>query len=404
MRSVSAFVCTIFTFVLILLCFFVGGIAVFWCSAFCGVMLLFAECPLAMTAALAMLPMLFYVAAVLHFFFAGSRFEVGWLRFRGAAARLLLPILLIFCMTVVSLEDYQTKLTVPASTSLQLAEYVPFEPQSKLARLPHPASLQLSDALPVLDGATALVPVYAAFVEAVYPHEDTMQYDFQQAPLCYSNTIGGYEALFEGQRDIMFGAYPSEEQLAYAETCGAALTFTPIGREGFVFFVNATNPVDNLSSAQLRAIYSGQITNWHEVGGRNQKIEAFQRNAGSGSQSALLRFMGDTPLMQPPQETVQDMMSGIIYRAADYKNHSNAIGFSFRYYAQDMIADKGIKLLSIDGVAPTVEHIRSGAYPLTSEFYAVTTQHSCANSQRLIDWILSPEGQALIEATGYAGV
>ena len=69
-----------------------------------------------------------------------------------------------------------------------------------------------------------------------------------------------------------------------------------------------------------------------------------------------------------------------------------------------MIADKGIKLLSIDGIAPTVDNIRSGAYPLTSNFYAVTTQHSNANSQKLIDWILSPEGQQLIEQTGYAGI
>ena len=154
----------------------------------------------------------------------------------------------------------------------------------------------------------------------------------------------------------------------------------------------------------MRGIYSGAITNWNQLGGSNRKIEAFQRNANSGSQSALIRFMGNTPLITPPQDQIVDFMDGIIYRAADYQNHDNAIGFSFRYYAQDMIADKGIKLLSIDGIAPTVDNIRSGAYPLTSNFYAVTTQHSNANSQKLIDWILSPEGQPLIEQTGYAGI
>ena len=348
------------------------------------------------------LPALYYAAAILHFFLTGTRYEAAWLRWKSYAAHLLLPFTLIFCMTAIAVDDYQQQITVPASTMIELEDYLPFQPESKLARLDHTASLQLTGELPVIDGATALVPVYAAFAEAVYPHNGV--YDFHTEPVLYSNTIGGYIRLAEGERDIMFGAYPSEDQIQYARECGREFIFTPIGQEGFVFFVNTANPIDNLTSEQVRGIYSGAITNWNQVGGSNRKIEAFQRNANSGSQSALIRFMGNTPLMTPPQDQIVDFMDGIIYRAADYQNHDNAIGFSFRYYAQDMIADKGIKLLSIDGIAPTVDNIRSGAYPLTSNFYAVTTQHSNANSQKLIDWILSPEGQQLIEQTGYAGI
>lgn len=344
-----------------------------------------------------------FVLAIISYFAYATRAEPVWKRWQGYFIRLLIPFTLIFCMTTFAIEDYQQKITVPASTMIHLENYLPFQADSKLAKLDHKASLQLTDHLPILDGATALVPVYAAIVNAVYPEEHYI-YDFYHTPMYYENTIGGYYALFQGERDIMFGAYPSEDQLQYAEECDAKLTFTPIGQEGFVFFVNAANPIDNLSSEQLRAIYSGQITNWQEVGGENRRIEAFQRNANSGSQSALVRFMDNIALMEPPQDKVQDLMSGIIYQTADYKNHGNAIGFSFRYYTQDMIVDKGIKLLSIDGVAPTIENISSGAYPLTSNFYAVTTQHSNANSQVLINWILSPEGQQLIEETGYAKV
>lgn len=113
--------------------------------------------------------------------------------------------------------------------------------------------------------------------------------------------------------------------------------------------------------------------------------------------------MGDAPLMTPPTEQVEDLMSGIIERTSDYRNHKNAIGFSFRYYADQLVGNKGIKLLAVDGVAPTVENIRAGRYPLTSEFYAATTQ-STEQIDALLEWILSPEGQELIERTGYAGI
>ena len=73
--------------------------------------------------------------------------------------------------------------------------------------------------------------------------------------------------------------------------------------------------------------------------------------------------MGDAPLMTPPTEQVEDLMSGIIERTSDYRNHKNAIGFSFRYYADQLVGNKGIKLLAVDGVAPTVENIRAGPLP-----------------------------------------
>lgn len=373
-------------------------------STFLLFALLLLQFPKSLVYYAALLPPLFFLTAIANYIIVHSKYSAPWLRLRSYASKLFLPFTLIFLMMAFSMEAYQEQITVPASTMIQLERYYPFQPASDLARLDHPASLQLTSDYPVVDGATALVPVYAAFVNAVYQQEEATIYNFYYDPLRYFNTVGGYMALAEGRTDILFAAYPSQEQLDYAQRCHNQLSFTPIGREGFVFFVNASNPVSNLTSQQLRAIYSGEITNWQQVGGPNRKIEAFQRNAGSGSQSALLRFMGDVPLMTPPQEEVYDLMSGIIYETADYKNHSNAIGFSFRYYAQDMIADKGIQLLSVDGVAPTVENIRSGAYPLTSDFYAVTSQQSNANSQVLIDWILSPEGQQLIEATGYAGI
>ena len=103
----------------------------------------------------------------------------------------------------------------------------------------------------MVDGATALFPVYSAFVGAVYP-PDILPLGTADGPFQFHNTIGGYALLAKGEVDVMFGAYPSEEQIGEARAEGRELRFTPIGREGFVFFVNRNNPVESLTSEEIR--------------------------------------------------------------------------------------------------------------------------------------------------------
>lgn len=300
---------------------------------------------------------------------------------------------------------YVDSITVNTTPNINVWEYLPFEAESKIVRLENEASLRFreSDNLPVLDGAAAVFPVYSAFVNAVYP--DCKKTELNEDVFRYNNTVGGYRALAERETDIFFGAYPSEEQIAYAEQQDTHFVYTPIGADAFVFFVHKDNPIDSLTAEQIRKIYSGEITNWKELGGKNEKIAAFQRNEGSGSQSMLIRFMGDVPLMEPPTELVNDLMSGIVEKVSDYRSTTAAIGFSYRYYMEGIIKNPDIKLLSIDGIAPTAENIASGAYPITGPLYAVTyEEQENENVQRLLDWILSDEGQQIITKTGYAGV
>ena len=98
-------------------------------------------------------------------------------------------------------------------------------------------------------------------------------------------------------------------------------------------------------------------------------------------------------------------MLDIIETVADYRNKDGSIGFSFRYYMEGIIKNPDVKLLSVDGVAPTVENIQSGAYPITASLYAVTWEgNENQNVARLLTWILSPEGQELVEKTGYVPI
>ena len=283
---------------------------------------------------------------------------------------------------------------------MEIGRYRPFQKDSLVKTLDEPATLKLTENLPRMDGATALYPVYAAFAQAVYP--DYTQDMPVKAYVQCSTTSSAYDNIVCGDADIIFVAGPSAEQEAYAKEKGVELVYTPIGREAFVFFVNPKNPLDGLTLSQIRGIYSGQITRWDELGVKGLgNIQAFQRSEGSGSQTALLRLMGDTPLIDAPTEKRMGGMLGVVEAAADYKNFKNAIGYSFRFYCTEMVKDIEVKLLAVEGISPTIENIENGTYPIASYFYAVTRADADENTLALLDWICGPQGQALIEKTGY---
>lgn len=288
------------------------------------------------------------------------------------------------------------------SEDFGIYRYNPANSDNILVTLKEPATLKLTENYPRMNGATALYPVYAAFANALYPETALESYPY---PLQCNKTDGAYDAIVEGDADIIFVASPSKTQAAAAAEKGVELVFTPIGRECFVFFVNSKNKLNDISAEQLRKIYSGDLTYWEDLGVKGLgTIRPFQRSEGSGSQTYLQRFMGDVPIMTAETEDIFSAMEGIITQVANYKNYKNAIGFSFRFYATEMVQNNNIKLLSIDGVAPTKENIINETYPLSGYFYAVTRSDASEETLKLVDWILSPQGQELIEKTGYVGL
>ncbi len=290
-------------------------------------------------------------------------------------------------------------------------DYTPFEGGNKLVKVEIPAEYSLvfsgesgykTNELPRLNGAYALYPIYAAMAQGMYP-------DATAAHSQYVTTDGSdviYEELLKGERDLIFALAPSKKQQEDAEKAGLEYELTPFCMDAFVFYVNAKNPVDNLTTEQIKGIYSGKITDWKEVGAPfSTKIIPFQRNEGSGSQTTLQKLMGDTPIMPPLKEDRLGGMGEIINDTANYRNYRAALGFSFRYYSTEMLRNNQIRLLSIDGVAPTVENIRNGSYPLVATAYMVTKDSPRpANVRRIVDFMLSPEGQKLVEETGYVPV
>ncbi|MBE5796701.1 MAG: hypothetical protein E7327_04895 [Clostridiales bacterium] len=355
-----------------------------------------------------------YVAAlaVLSLLVGGAA-RAKWFRYVLAA----FGAVVMGCSVYAGVQLHEETLPVLDDRSLMMTQYYPFSGE-KTTALPEEATLRFTkeqaDSF-VIDGATALYPVYAAFVQAVYPegtyrHRDYFSGDGPETVLCSGTNIA-YQDLFRGDADVIFVAEPSEKQRQAAADAGLQLHMTPIGREAFVFFVNSKNPVTGLTFGEVAGIYSGEITNWKDVGGRNRSIRAYQRSEGSGSQTGLqlLMRMADKPIMSPRTEDVVGDMGGIITRVAAYRNHENAIGYTYRFYANEMVANDQIRLLSLNGVAPTKDTIRDGSYPMASFFYAVTAspigepapQETNASLGAFLDWCRGPQGQWLVEAVGY---
>lgn len=286
------------------------------------------------------------------------------------------------------------------SKMIDVSRYLPHEADSDLARID--SSLRLTENLPVLDGAAALVPVYASIIDNVYP-EGSVTYQGREfsddnfygenfaedSRMQYKNTVRGYTAIVDGTTDILFCAAPSAEQKQYAEDKGVELVYVPVGLEAFVFFVNKNNPVDNLTVDQVRGIYGGKYTNWADVGSPHRVINPVTRMQGSGSQSAMDAFMGGIEIA--PKSPLAFM--------------GGAIGFSFRYYMSGIVGNDSVKMLSLNGVYPNAENIRNSSYPVVAQFYAIyRADNTNENIPVLIDWLLSDEGQELIEKSGYVRI
>ncbi len=254
--------------------------------------------------------------------------------------------------------------------------------------------------LPRLDGSTAMVPMGEAVVSAVLgiSREEAASY------IKFNRTTQSFRNLMNGECDLILSGEPQASVFEEKEEMGFDWEMAEIARDGLVFVVNADNPVDSLTTEELRGIYSGKITNWKELGGEDLEIIAFQRNEGAGSQALMKKHvMQGTELMAAPKEYIVDSMMGLMEAVRGYEDSAGAIGYSVYYYAHEMEMAEGLKIIAVDGVAPSNESIRSGEYPHINGCYAVIAASAAEDSPAriLYNWLQSEEGQRLIDHEGY---
>ncbi len=258
-----------------------------------------------------------------------------------------------------------------------------------------------SDPLPEMDGSTSATPLEIGLKS----HFLGIPYNEAKELVSHTTTHDSFKRLIKGEVDLIFSVPISAEQRKMADDAGVKLFMEPVAREGFVFVVNANNPVNSLTQEQLRKIYSGEITNWSQVGGNDEEIIPYQRNTDSGSQNYMTVFMGDTPLLKPKLDFVAGGMAGIMDAVAVYDNSSSAIGYSVYSYAAQMYADADkVKFIAVDGIAPSKSTMADESYPLLSCTYMIYTDKSPESAKKFVEKALSDEGQQCVLESGYLPV
>lgn len=288
-----------------------------------------------------------------------------------------------------------TSLVLPSGSavmrakSIELGEYLPFEKNSKIIKKND--NLSLTGEKPIIDSAAALYPISSSFVNAIYNKEDVefINDNFtSSSKLQMNNTRNCYKGIVDGNIDIGLLAKPSSQQLEYASKNNVELILEPIGYESFVFLVNKNNPINSLTIEQVKGIYSGKYTNWSELGGYNKEIIPLQRNESSGSQTAFLSFMNG-------EKTISKSLN--IF--------GSAIGYSFRYYVEDVVKNGNVKMISLNNVYPNKENIQNKSYPIVSSFYAVhSSKNTNPNVKKVVDWMKLDVAQEIINEVGYVGL
>ena len=256
---------------------------------------------------------------------------------------------------------------------------------------------------PRVDGSTANMPMMAQIRSSILSESLTEAENNTEV----TTTDYAWRNLIDGNADLLLVYEPSAETKKIIDESNVKLKVTPIGVDALVFIVNEKNKIDNLTTENLIDIYTNKITNWSELGGDDQKIEAYQRVLNSGSQTLFLNLLmkGITPYDAPKNYRTEGM-DGLLEALASYNDSGNAIGYSVFYYAKKMYQVPGLKLISVDGIEPSDETIGGGEYPFLNQYYLVIREDTPDDSatMKLYNYILSENGKADIKKAGYIPV
>lgn len=199
----------------------------------------------------------------------------------------------------------------------------------------------------------------------------------------------GLKSAQDGTANI--GTYSSKLDNA---TAGQDIVQTQIANDGIVIVVNSANNVTGMTSAQVRSIFGGSTTTWSVVGGNSAAITTVTREDGSGTRDAF------TSLIMGGKNGTNITKSAIVQSSTDaikqaVKGNPNAIG-----YMSLADVDNTVKVLQIDGVSPSQATVKDGTYKVQRPFLFLTKGQPKDAVADFINWVLSPEGQKIVQDSG----
>ena len=215
----------------------------------------------------------------------------------------------------------------------------------------------------------------------------------------------GIAALINGTVDMANASRPiKDEERAEAEANGVEPVEHVVARDAIAVVVHPSNPVDGLTIPQLSDIFSGKITNWQEVGGEDRPIVLLSRESNSGTHVFFLEQVvrqgrTDDKTLFSPDTLLMPSSEGI---SAEVRRNPNAIGYDgLGYVTPDQ---KVLAVAPAEGqpyVLPAIDTVKDGSYPIARDLYIYTIGQPQGAILAYLDWIMGPEGQAIVKELGF---
>ncbi|HEB72640.1 MAG TPA: phosphate ABC transporter substrate-binding protein [Nitrospirae bacterium] len=202
----------------------------------------------------------------------------------------------------------------------------------------------------------------------------------------------GIAAIINGSTDIADASRPmKKKERKKIEKDGAKVFEVAIALDGISLYMHPDNPVSDLSTAQLKGIYTGKINNWKEVGGNDAKIIRYSRENSSGTYAFFKKHV----LKKENYAVDCQNMPGTASVVNAVSKDKNAIGYGGLSYAE------GVKVAKVNGVSPSPETVSDGSYPVSRSLYQYTIGKPKGLAKKFIDFELSKKGQKLAVKAGY---
>lgn len=233
-------------------------------------------------------------------------------------------------------------------------------------------------------GSTSVQPFAEKLAEEYMAEHSQVRIDIQGG-----GSSAGIYAAQEGAADL--GA--SSRELAKGEK---GLKEIPIAYDGIAIIVNKENPLDNIHLEEIRQIFEAKITDWRAFDLKPHSIHVITREEGSGTRNAFEELVMGKHAEISPVALVQDSNGSVREIVA---NDPHAIG-----YISMGLVDPRVKALAVDGVPPIRQTVKNGKYKLVRRFLLVAKDLKPGPCLSFVNYILSAEGQSLLEAEGLVGV
>ncbi|MDR1562733.1 MAG: substrate-binding domain-containing protein [Dysgonamonadaceae bacterium] len=243
------------------------------------------------------------------------------------------------------------------------------------------------------------------------PNKDDIPNNFFGERIKTSQTHNAIINLINNKTDLIISARKmSIDEKDYAEEVGVSLIETPVAVDALDFLVNKDNSVNTLTIKQVQDIYLGNITNLKDVGGTDETIKPFIRNANSGSQEMMKEIVMDNTGIPNWDEAFayEEIISTMLLVYSELAEHKNGICFTPHYYKEYIIRDDAVgadnvKTIAINDVMPNQNSIKTGAYPFVADVYASIRSDLAHNTMayKIYEWLQTQSGQTVISESGY---